>query len=220
MHYPIGIPDNEFLKGKFPMLTQEVRMLMLMKAQIQNGEAVVDIGAGNGSLSIEVALLSPEGMVFALEDKPEGLALIITNTAKFGVYNLRPVPGNVCQGIKAVIAADVVLISDNRVEDLPEVLGKAEKLLRAGGRIVIAVTSKVHSAIVLKMMQAKNDFTIEAFCVQMNPIKQAANGEDYLESTNSVYIITCTKNCKDLYPYGTHRKLSVNHKSCPMMNVW
>jgi precorrin-6Y C5,15-methyltransferase (decarboxylating) len=83
--YRIGIPDEEFLRGKVPMTKAEIRVQVLAKAQISTYDRVVDIGAGTGSISIEAAELASEGLVYAIEHNSEAQELILANQNKFGI---------------------------------------------------------------------------------------------------------------------------------------
>ena len=67
-----GIADELFTRGQIPMTKQEVRILALAKARIGRADIIIDIGAGTGSISIEAALLAPEGRVYAVEREAEG----------------------------------------------------------------------------------------------------------------------------------------------------
>lgn len=199
MNYPMGIPDDKFLQDDVQILNQEIRMLMIVKAQITSDDLVVDIGAGNGSLSVEAALQNPHGMVFTIEARPERLALLVTNAAKFGVNNIRPIPSNVCQGINIIPVADVILISDSRIDNLPEVLEKSGHLLRRDGRIVIAASSKKTVSVVLNIMDAKPDFIVEAFVAKVTPLKRVKDNGEQQKNACPVYIITCTKHCAEFW---------------------
>src|SRR5665648_1284059 len=84
----IGIPDEEFLRGKIPMTKAEIRVQVLAKAQISIYDRVVDIGAGTGSISIEAAGLASKGVVYAIEHNLEAQELILANQRKFGITNL------------------------------------------------------------------------------------------------------------------------------------
>lgn len=65
----LGLSDEAFIRGKVPMTKQEIRILTLVKAQIEDDDIIYDIGAGTGSLSIEAARLAPAGHVYAIERK-------------------------------------------------------------------------------------------------------------------------------------------------------
>ncbi len=83
-----GWPDEAFLRGKTPMTKQEVRAAVLAKLAVRPGDTLWDIGAGTGSVSVEMALAAPVGRVCAVECDPEACALIRQNRAKFAVANL------------------------------------------------------------------------------------------------------------------------------------
>ncbi|MFR5116439.1 MAG: hypothetical protein ACLTDV_05060 [Eubacterium sp.] len=51
-----GIPDAAFIRAKVPMTKEEVRSISLSKLRLQADSVVYDVGAGTGSISIEVRL--------------------------------------------------------------------------------------------------------------------------------------------------------------------
>lgn len=88
-----GIPDREFLRAEgVPMTKQEVRAAILSKLAVGLEDVCWDIGAGTGSVSVELALQCKA--VWAVERKPEALALARSNREKFGAWNLRLVEGS------------------------------------------------------------------------------------------------------------------------------
>lgn len=78
-----GIADEEFIRDKVPMTKEEIRILTMCKAKIRPDNIIWDIGAGTGSLSIEAALLAPQGEVYAIEKKDLAVDLLHQNIAKF-----------------------------------------------------------------------------------------------------------------------------------------
>ena len=61
-----GIPDEAFIRGKVPMTKEEVRGISLSKLQLTRHSIVYDVGAGTGSVSVEMAMQAVEGRVYAL----------------------------------------------------------------------------------------------------------------------------------------------------------
>lgn len=88
-----GIDDGAFLRGEVPMTKQEVRAAALAKLEVRDGAVYWDVGAGTGSVSVELALLAPRSPVYAVEYKGEACALIRANRERFGAYNLELAEG-------------------------------------------------------------------------------------------------------------------------------
>ena len=90
--YSAGIPDAEFIRGNVPMTKQEVRSVILAKLAPCRNDVVWDVGAGTGSVSVELA--HHAGSVWAFEKKKDAIELIHCNRRKFCAWNLRVVPGS------------------------------------------------------------------------------------------------------------------------------
>ena len=88
-----GFSDEAFIRGDVPMTKMEVRALTLSKLALTKGSVCWDIGAGTGSVSIEMALRSEDGAVFAVEKNEEACRLIQENQRRFAVTNLRIIQG-------------------------------------------------------------------------------------------------------------------------------
>lgn len=94
-----GIPDYRFLRdgedGKpmTPMTKEEVRSLVISKLRMTADAVVYDVGAGTGSVSVEISLLSPDITVYAIEKKDTALALLEKNKQKFAADNMLIVAG-------------------------------------------------------------------------------------------------------------------------------
>ena len=122
-----GLPDAAFLRGDVPMTKEEVRALALSRLRLEENHIVWDVGAGTGSVSVECALACPRGRVFAVEKKPEALALIGENKARFGVDNLEVVAGTAPEALEGLPAPDRVFLggtSGNMEEILDAVFRK------------------------------------------------------------------------------------------------
>lgn len=90
---PVGIPDEEFTRGDAPMTKSEVRALSVAKLKLSPDSVVYDVGAGTGSVSVEMALTAYEGRVYAIEREDVAADLIEVNKRKFRASNIEVVRG-------------------------------------------------------------------------------------------------------------------------------
>ena len=105
-----GIADGEFVRGEVPMTKQEVRAAALARLELCPGDAAWDVGAGTGSVSVEMALCARRGRVYAVEREPDACGLILLNRAKFGVCNLELVRGEAPGALEPLPAPDAVFL--------------------------------------------------------------------------------------------------------------
>lgn len=103
-----GIPDADFIRGSVPMTKQEVRAAILAKLAVRPGESVWDVGAGTGSVSVELSRTARR--VYAVERNPEACALILRNREKFGAWNLTLIEGRAPDALDGLPVPDAVFI--------------------------------------------------------------------------------------------------------------
>ena len=109
-----GLPDEAFLRGEVPMTKQEVRAAALAKLAVQPAETLWDVGAGTGSVSVELALAAPRGKVYAVECDPAACALIRQNREKFHACNLTLIEGRAPAALAPLPAPDAVFIGGTK----------------------------------------------------------------------------------------------------------
>ena len=90
---PIGIPDEDFVRGDAPMTKSEIRALSVAKLKLSDDSVVYDVGAGTGSVSIEMALVAYNGKVFSIEKEDVAADLIEVNKKKFKTPNVTVIRG-------------------------------------------------------------------------------------------------------------------------------
>ncbi|MCB8814458.1 precorrin-6y C5,15-methyltransferase (decarboxylating) subunit CbiE [Desulfosporosinus shakirovi] len=185
----LGIPDEEFLRGKVPMTKAEIRVQVLAKAQISKFDNVVDIGAGTGSISIEAAGLASEGVVYAIEHNPEAQELILTNQHKFNVSNLRLIPGVAPDVFGELPPVDVCIIggSNGRLAEILKTVPLVE-----GGRIVITAVTIETVAQGLKLFTDNNYQDIDTVSIQAVRWK-AVQTLHMAQALNPIFIISARK---------------------------
>ena len=117
-----GIPDREFVRGQVPMTKQEVRAVILSRLAVGPGDLCWDVGAGTGSVSVELALQARA--VWAVERDGAACALTRANREKFGAWNLHLVQGSAPAALEDFPKPDAVFVGGSGGE-LPGILAAA-----------------------------------------------------------------------------------------------
>jgi precorrin-6Y C5,15-methyltransferase (decarboxylating) len=121
-----GIDDEAFsrLEG-IPMTKAEVRAAALAKLELRSEDTCYDIGAGTGSVSVEMALAAHKGQVFAIEKNTEALPLIHENCKQFNLGNVMVIGGEAPACLTNLPQPDVVFIggSNGNIEEIIQSVG-------------------------------------------------------------------------------------------------
>ena len=136
-----GIPNRlyEQLPG-IPMSQREVRLVLLSALRLSPQAGLWDIGAGTGTITVEAALLCPQGAIVAVERDGDVAALIKNNCQRFGVTNVDVVVGNAPDCFDTLPhVPNSILIEGGR--DLKPLLVHAWEKLAAHGRLVATASS-------------------------------------------------------------------------------
>lgn len=151
----LGIPDSAFLSFEDRpglMTKREVRLQILGEMALCPGQVVWDIGAGTGSVSIEMARLCPTAQIFAIEKTAMGFTLIQQNCQRFGITNVTAVHGTAPAATKHLPAPDRIFIGGSGGY-LAEVLTLCLPQLRPGGQAVVALATLENQSEVLQWLQ-------------------------------------------------------------------
>ena len=92
------------------MTKEEVRWVSVSRLAVQPRDTVWDVGAGTGAVTLELARKASDGLVYAVERKPEAVALLHENRAKLGGYNVHIVEGAAPDALEALPAPDCVFV--------------------------------------------------------------------------------------------------------------
>ena len=131
-----GISDDLFerLPG-IPMSKREVRLLLISYLRLESDSVVWDIGAGTGTIPIEVGLICPQGRIIAIERDQEVANLIRRNCDRFGVENVTVVEGNAPECLDGLTdAPSRVCIEGGR--DIKVILQEVWQRLLPQGRLI------------------------------------------------------------------------------------
>lgn len=183
-----GIPDEAFIRGKVPMTKEEVRSISLSKLQLTRNSVIYDVGAGTGSVSVEMAMQAVEGQVYAIEKKPEAVELLYKNKEKFAADNLTIIEGlapEACVDLPVPTHAFIGGSSGNMKEILELLLSKNPKI-----RVVI---NCIALESVGEAMNCLKELPLEQVdIVQVQVAKGKKAGSYHLMmGQNPVYVISC-----------------------------
>lgn len=181
-----GLPDEAFERGDVPMTKQEVRAAVLAKLAVRPEDILWDVGAGTGSVSVELALAAPRGRVYAVECRPEGCALIKANREKFRTRNLVLVEGLAPAALSDLPAPDAVFIGGSKGSLAAIVDAALDK--NPDARICV-------SAIALETLSAAvAALTAKGRTVQVSQIAvsraRAVGGLHLMMAQNPIYLVT------------------------------
>lgn len=136
-----GIPDHLFerLPG-IPMSKREVRLLLVSALRLKADSVIWDIGAGTGTIPVELGLICPNSRIIAIERDEEVANLIRKNCDRFGVNNVEIREGSApnCL-IDLEPLPDRVCIEGGR--PIKDILRAVWSLLQPEGRIVATASN-------------------------------------------------------------------------------
>ena len=181
------IKDDEFIRGNVPMTKEEIRTLTVSKLGLFKGATVYDIGAGTGSVAMQIAAASDDITVYAIEKNPEAVGLIEKNRRSFGIENIRIVEAAAPEGLSSLPAATHAFIGGS-AGNLMEILRSLQSINGDMRVCVNAISLETISAIkdILKSFQTKNEDIVS---VRIDRARKA--GEHYLMGAeNTVYIFS------------------------------
>ena len=133
-----GISDDLFIRGDVPMTKEEIRVLSLSKMKIEDNSSILDIGAGTGSVSVEIALTFPKSKITAVEKNREAIELIYHNIRKFGADNIEVVEGSAPEVIPEMDFDSIFIGGSSGSMEL--IFDKIYDLLKKKGIVVVNAT--------------------------------------------------------------------------------
>ena len=185
-----GISDEQFIRGNVPMTKETVRAAILGHMQVRPADTVWDVGAGTGSVSVELAMKAKAGRVYAIERDEEGCALIRQNREKFGVWNLCPVDGAAPEALGDLPAPDRVFIggSDGHLQEIIDIaLEKNPQARICVSAIVMETMQEAVQAMAAAGMETK---IVQVAVSTAKKIGNEAKTRHMLMAGNPIFIIS------------------------------
>ena len=182
-----GWPDETFVRAEgVPMTKRAVRAQVLAQLALCPGETVWDVGAGTGSVSLEMAYANGGAPVWAVERLPEACAVLEANRRRLGGWNVRPVSGEAPAALAGLPAPDAVFIGGTRGRLGP--ILDAALAANPAARICLTAIALESLAAALDACAARG---LEAEITQI-AAAHAAGRPHLLRAANPVFLITAT----------------------------
>jgi cobalt-precorrin-6B (C15)-methyltransferase len=190
-----GIPDECFNQGEaVPGPTkEEVRVVTIAKARLNDGNTVIDVGCGTGGLTVEAALqVGGKGRVYAIDENEAAVTLTKSNVQKFGVENTVAVSkARAPEALISMPNADAIFIGGGGA-NLRTIIQTAHYKLKPTGRIVINAIQLETAATAISELKALGYQDIDIASIQVAKGKQTPSGT-MMTARNPITVISATK---------------------------
>lgn len=189
-----GRPDGDFLRTEVPMTKSEVRAVTLSKLRLTRNALCWDVGAGTGSVSLEMAEVAEDGQVYAIERKIEACDLIEQNKKHLGITNVTVVPGMAPDALKDLPAPTHVFIGGSGGELVDIMALVLEK--NPAARIVVNTVTAETFAVALDAVKTLPVTDVEIVELSVSRGRQVGSYH-LMTAQNPVYLFSCQGGPKD-----------------------
>lgn len=183
------IKDSEFIRGNCPMTKEEVRILSVVKLELEEDYRVLDIGAGTGSVSIQIAQLCKKGEIIAIEKDEEALEVIKQNKEKFKADNLEIISAEALEIELSIIGEFDAIFVGGSGGNIADIISTYGSKLKRSKKIVLNFITINN---VYKAMETLKELNFEVECVQLQVSK--TKGQSYmLMANNPIFVVSGKK---------------------------
>ncbi|MEW6408673.1 MAG: precorrin-6y C5,15-methyltransferase (decarboxylating) subunit CbiE [Nitrospirota bacterium] len=180
-----GLKEDKIVHSKGLITKDEIRAVTIHKLRLPGNGIFWDIGAGAGSVSIEVARLCPGLRVFAIEKDDEQIENIAKNKKRFNIANIEIIKGAAPDTLKDLSAPHRVFIGGSEGR-LKEIVNFISKKMTSGIIVINATTLETLNEAIICLEGAQ--FSVDIAEVSISKTKNIGNRR-YLSALNPVFII-------------------------------
>lgn len=189
-----GIPDELFIQDdSVPGPTkEEIRVLTISKARLNEGAVVIDVGCGTGGLTVEAAnQVGVLGKVYALDEDTKAVKLTLSNAKKMGVQNIVvAVCGKAPEALSDFPEVDAILVGGT--QNLREILRKSKSKLKENGRVVVNSILLETATTAIDELKKLGFQDVDVTHISVSKGKQINSGTMML-ARNPITIVSATK---------------------------
>lgn len=183
------IKDEEFIRGNCPMTKEEVRVLSISKMEIDENSRVLDVGAGTGSISIQMSKICTNGEVVSIEMDEDAINTTKKNMEKFNVNNMTLIEKEALEALEDVSGTFDGIFIGGSGGNINEIIKEYGKMLKLNGKIILTFITigNLYNAIeTLKSLGYKVDVCQVA-------VSKTKGKSMMLIAANPIFIITAEK---------------------------
>lgn len=188
-----GLPDEAFIRGKAPMTKTEVRTVSLSKLRLEEDSICYDIGAGTGSVSVEMALRAYRGQVFAIEKKEEAASLLEENKKKFALDHMEIIRGTAPEALNGLPTPTHAFIggSSGNLREIVQLLTERNPEVRIVINCITLETVGEALECIRELKNSDESVSWETEVVQLGVARSKDIGRYHMMmGENPIYIIT------------------------------
>ena len=184
---PHGLPDDSFSRQPgIPMTKSETRAVVMSKLNLRPNNVCWDVGAGTGSVTVEMALSVYRGHVYAVERREDAIPLIEQNCGAFHVGNVTAVCGEAPAALEELPSPDAAFIGGSGGE-LGEIIAAILRKNPDARVVLTAATIETTAA----ALSAFENLGLEPEIVTVNVARGKPAGKLHMmEALNPVSIVT------------------------------
>lgn len=180
------VETDELILGDVPWTKPEVRAVTVAKLDLLPRHRVLDIGAGTGTVTLEIARRVFAGQVLAVEMKEKAVRLLCANTEKFHLSHVKILQGNAPACLPAQRWDRIFIGGTGR--NTQEILQYAVSNLKEDG-IIVMNTVTLDSLTEAFTFLKEQEWTYEVILLQVSRTRKIGDYALY-QGENPVHIIT------------------------------
>lgn len=180
-----GLKEDEISHSKGLITKNEIRAVTIHKLKLPKKGVFWDIGAGSGSVSVEVARLFPDLDVFAIEKDKEQIDHIRENKKRFQTMNLEIIEGEAPGILDSLPLPERVFIGGSG-EKLKEIM---DYVIKKGVKLIVVSAVTIDTMTDALQCFENHGYDIAISGITVSRVK-TLKGKRHMHALNPIFIIT------------------------------
>ncbi len=153
----LGMEDSVFVSDGGQITKREIRIMCVSALSPLENKIVWDLGAGCGSVSMEILSIARGCRVYAVERDPVRVEMIYKNRDRFCLYAIEIIQGDIADVIPNLVPPDRIFIGGGiSGTGGRDSLNKAWEMLKPGGKVVVSTVLLETMQMCMRFCKEKN----------------------------------------------------------------